>query len=94
MRFAHVGDNGDIRTRQPGQERNFPAFAHAHFQHERFGIRRRGQYRQWQSDFVVQFPSVLCTRYRTASTEATMSLVVVLPLLPVMAATAAFSVDK
>ena len=83
-------DVGDVAVRGFGnacEEVNLLLVVGAHLDHHKFGLRRGVEQRQWHANVVVQVAQGGGTLCRMASTSRMSSLVVVLPLLPVMAST-------
>ncbi len=85
MCVADVRDDSDLRARNPGQIPNLACVIHPELQHRNIGLLRNAQQRKRQPKMIVEIAGRLPYLKRTLSRSAMMSLVLVLPALPVTA---------
>ena len=84
MRHSDIRDDGDIRFCDSCKRLNFARMIHAYFPDGCFVVSRCCQYRKWQADMVVEISLSLGCAELSFQTAAVRSLVLVLPLLPVI----------
>ncbi len=87
VRAADIGDDGHIRRGHGGQRRDLAGMVHPHLEHADLIAFARAQEGERQADVIVEIALRVRDGKRRASTLAVMSLVLVLPLLPVMPTT-------
>ena len=86
MRAVDTGDDRHIRPHQPRQRRNLARMVHADLEHREIRVARHPRQRQRHADMVVETRlGRMHARQTRPSTARSISLVVVLPTLPVTA---------